>query len=263
MPALETLTPAERLARWRTAFPQTQQPAPARLRQAIVGVPSASLAPWTRTCALHAVGALPARECADVVAMACQSPEPELRETARWAGAQLSAQAAQGDQAMLSIVERVMILKGAGMFSQTPDDALAEVAALLQEVDAGAGETLFEKGEMGDCLYVIVSGAVRIRDGGRLLNDLGEGDVFGEMALLDPEPRLASATVTEQARLLRLDRAPFFELINARPEVSIGIIHMLTRRLRERVQDIGRLDAQIKTLAHAPSLQRDPLHAVD
>lgn len=152
---------------------------------------------------------------------------------------------------MLSTVERVMILKGAAMFAQTPDDALAEVAALLEEADAGAGVRLFEKGDMGDCLYVIVSGRVRIHDGERLLNELGEGDVFGEMALLDPEPRLASSTVSEQARLLRLDRAPFFELINERPEVCIGIIHMLTSRLRERVQDINRLDAQVRALAGA------------
>ena len=150
---------------------------------------------------------------------------------------------------MLSIVERVMILKGASLFAQTPDDALAEVAALLEEVDAGAGEMLFQKGDAGDCLFIIVSGCVRIHDGARTLNELGEGDAFGEMALLDPEPRIASATVTEQARLLRLDGAPFFELIQARPEVSIGIIHMLTRRLRERVQDLSRLDAQIKALA--------------
>jgi ATP/ADP translocase/HEAT repeat protein len=253
MPAMEMLSPAERLTRWRKAFPQTQQPVPARFRQAIVGVPSAWLAPWTKACALYAVGAWPARECADVVAMACQSPEREVREMAAWAGAQFGANGQQGEATMLSIVERVMILKGAGMFSQTPDDALAEVAALLQEVDAGAGETLFAKDDMGDCLYVIVSGSVRIHDGARTLNELGEGEVFGEMALLDPEPRLAAATVTEQARLLRLDRAPFFELIQAQPEVSIGIIHMLTRRLRERVQDISRLDAQVRALSSASS----------
>jgi ATP/ADP translocase/HEAT repeat protein len=251
MPALEALSPAERLLRWRNAFPQTQQPAPARLRQAIVGAPAGWLAPWTKGCALHAVAALPARACADVVLMARGSPEWAVREMAGWAGARLSANGKQGESAMLSTVERVMILKGASLLAHTPDDVLAEVAALMHEVDAGAGEKLFAKGELGDCLYVIVSGRVRIHDGARTLNDLGEGDAFGEMALLDPEPRVASATVTEQARLLRLDRAPFFDLIHAQPEVSIGIIHMLTRRLRERVQDLGRLDAQAQALAGA------------
>jgi ATP/ADP translocase/HEAT repeat protein len=248
LPVLESLTPAERLARWRTAFPQTQQPIAARLRQATVGAPAAWLTVWTKACALYAIAKLPARECADVATSLCASSEPALRDMALWAGAQ-----GQGDKVMLSIVERVMILKGASLFAQTPNDALAEVAALLEEVDAGAGEMLFEKGELGDCVYIIVSGRVRIHDGARVLNELGEGDAFGEMALLDPESRLASATVIEQARLLRLDRAPFLDLISARPEVSIGIIHMLTRRLRERVQDLSRLDAQIKVLAGATS----------
>jgi hypothetical protein len=251
MPALEPLAPAVRLSRWQTAFPQTQQPLPARLRQAGVGAPAAWLAPWTKACALHAVAALPARECADVVARSGGSPDWVVRDVAAWAGARLSANGKQGEATMLSTVERVMILKGASMFAGTPDDALAEVAALLHEVDAGAGETLFVKGELGDCLYVIVSGRVRIHDGARTLNDLAEGDAFGEMALLDPEPRLASARVVEQARLLRLNREPFFDLMEAHPEVSIGIIHMLTRRLRERVQDISRLDAQVRALAGA------------
>ncbi len=244
MPALEPLSPAERLVHWRSAFPQTRQPIAARLRQAAVGAPAVWLTTWTKACALDAIARLPVWECADVMATMRESPEPLLRMMAQWAGA-------QGGNTMLSIVERVMILRGASLFAQTPDDALAEVAALLQETDASAGVLLFTKGEPGDCLYIIVSGKVRIHDGARVLNELGEGDTFGEMALLDPEPRLASASVTEQARLLRLDHAPLFDLIAARPEVSIGIIHMLTRRLRERVQDLSRLDAQIKALAGA------------
>lgn len=244
MPALEPLSPAERLVHWRSAFPQTRQSIAARLRQAAVGAPAVWLMAWTKACALHAIARLPVGECADVMAMMRQSPEPLLRAMAQRAGV-------QGENTMLSIVERVMILKGSSLFAQMPDDALAEVAALLQETDAGAGVLLFAKGEPGDSLYIIVSGKVRIHDGARVLNDLGEGDAFGEMALLDPEPRLASASVTEQARLLRLDRAPLFDLIAARPEISIGIIHMLTRRLRERMQDLSRLDAQIRSLAGA------------
>lgn len=251
MPAMESLTPAERLKQWRNVFPQTQQPAHARLRQAIVGAPAAWLAPWTKACALYAVGALPAPECADVATVASHSPERVVRDMALWAGARLSTKGRQGGATMLSTVERVMILKGVSMFADTPDDVLAEVAALFHELDAGAGEMLFEKGDMGDCLYVIVSGRVRIYDGARLLNELNEGEMFGEMTLLDPEPRTATAMASEQSRLLRLDRDSFFALIQAQPQVSTGVIRMLTRRLRERVQDISRLDAQVRALAGA------------
>ena len=74
------------------------------------------------------------------------------------------------------------------MFSQTPDSVLADVASLLEELDASENEIVFKKGDAGDSLYVILHGKVRVHDGEQLLNYLGESEVFGEMASLDPEP---------------------------------------------------------------------------
>ena len=149
---------------------------------------------------------------------------------------------------MLSNVEKVLILKSVAMFSHTPDNVLADVADLLEELDVSENETIFEKGDTGDSMYVIFYGKVRVHDGERLLNYLGERDVFGEMALLDPEPRLASVTTVEATRLFRLNQTPFFELMEERPEVATGIIRVLTSRLRDRVRDIGQLNARIKEL---------------
>ncbi len=156
--------------------------------------------------------------------------------------------AKKGDPAMLSNVEKVLILKSVAMFSHTPDNVLADVADLLEELDISENETIFEKGDTGDSMYVILDGKVRVHDGERLLNYLGERDVFGEMALLDPEPRLASVTAVEATRLFRLDQAPFFELMEERPEVATGIIRVLTSRLRDRVRDIAQLNTRIKEL---------------
>jgi CRP-like cAMP-binding protein len=140
------------------------------------------------------------------------------------------------------------------MFSQTPDNVLADVADLLEEVDVDENETIFEKGDEGDSLYVILDGKVRVHDGERLLNYLGERDVFGEMALLDPEPRLASVTAVEATRLFRLDQAPFYVLMEERPEVAAGIIRVLTGRLRNRVRDVGQLKDRIKELESGASV---------
>ena len=123
------------------------------------------------------------------------------------------------------------------MFSQTPDDVLADIADLLVEVFIGAGERIITQGEQGDSLFVIVDGRVRVHDNERLLSYLGEREVFGEMALLDPEPRMASVTALEPSRLFRLDQAAFYQLVAERPEVSIGIIHVLTGRLRSLTRD--------------------------
>jgi hypothetical protein len=165
-----------------------------------------------------------------------------------WVRACATYAAKKGDPAMLSNVEKVLILKSVGMFSQTPDNVLADVADLLEELDVSENETIFEKGDSGDSMYVILDGKVRVHDGERLLNYLGERDVFGEMALLDPEPRLASVTAVEATRLFRLDQAPFFELMSERPEVATGIIRVLTSHLRNRVRDIGQLNARIQEL---------------
>jgi CRP-like cAMP-binding protein len=113
-------------------------------------------------------------------------------------------------------------------------------------VDASENEIIFNQGDLGDSLYVIVDGKVRVHDRERLLNYLGERDVFGEMALLDPEPRSATVTAEEPTRLFRLDQAPFYELMDERPEIAVGIIRILTGRLRNRVNDIAQLKERLK-----------------
>jgi CRP-like cAMP-binding protein len=141
---------------------------------------------------------------------------------------------------MLSTLEKTIMLNKAGVFAETPGEALAAVAALLEEVHLGADETIFEAGDLGDCMYVIVKGRVRVHDQGRTLNHLDAGEIFGEMALLDPEPRMASVTAVANTHLLRLDQEPFYELLEDRPEVVRGIIRVLCQRLRARAGALGR-----------------------
>jgi len=142
---------------------------------------------------------------------------------------------------MLSTVEKVIILKGVSIFSETPDNILAEVAHALEEVEVTDGESIFEKGDPGDSMYILASGKVRVHDGAHTLNILTGDEVFGEMALLDPEARVASVTAEEDSVLLRLDQDVFYDLMTDRSEVARGIIQVLSHRLRERVRDINEL----------------------
>ena len=114
---------------------------------------------------------------------------------------------------MLSTIEKIIALKTVDTFAGAPDNVLANVAALLQEVELAVGETIIEKGDPGDCMYIIVSGKVQVHNGDHTLNHLTESDVFGEMAVLDPEPRVASVSAVEQTLLLRLDQESFYELM--------------------------------------------------
>ena len=147
---------------------------------------------------------------------------------------------------MLLTTEMVEILKTVSIFSGTPDETLAEVASLLAEVSIQAGETIFEKGEKGSSMYIIVDGQVLVHDGERRLNQLGERDVFGEMALVDSASRLASVTAIEDTRLLRLDQESFQKLMYERPEVVHGIMRVLSRHLRDRVQDLDELRTHLQ-----------------
>ena len=152
---------------------------------------------------------------------------------------------------MLSTIEKVMILKTVGIFAETPGNVLADVATILEEVELKAGETLFEKGDLGNSMYIIVSGTVRVHDGAHTLDELGERQVFGEMALLDPEPRVASVTAMEDTQLFRLLREPFYELMADHPEVARGIIRVLTGYVRARVRDVAELHRRVQELERA------------
>jgi CRP-like cAMP-binding protein len=135
--------------------------------------------------------------------------------------------------------DRINILKTVSLFGETPEDLLAEVAALLEEIEVRAGDTIFDKDDPGSSMYIIADGRVRVHDGERTLNFLFKRDVFGEMAALEPEPRSASVTAVEDTRLFRLSRDALHQLMWKRPEVMQGIMRILSQRLRARMQDMA------------------------
>lgn len=146
--------------------------------------------------------------------------------------------------APLTPVEGMLLLKRVEMFRQLPDELLTELVFLLKEVVVAKGETVFEIGAPGDALFVVARGKVRVHTPSRTLNYLEEGMVFGEMALLDPEPRMASVTAVAPTRLLRLDQASFNELLEDRAELAEGIIHNLSGHLRNRARDLTELQSR-------------------
>ena len=137
---------------------------------------------------------------------------------------------------MLLTIEKVLILKSVGVFSDISERGLVDAATVLEELRADPGQLIFEKGDTGNSLYIVVEGCVRVHDGEKTIATLGPGEVFGELAALDPEPRMASVTVTETALLLRMGHAELDELIAEHPEVALGIIRVLCRRLRKQTQ---------------------------
>lgn len=163
----------------------------------------------------------------------------ELAERAQgWLGMCARAALEKGKSDMHSTVEKVLILKSVNLFKSTPDDALAELSEIISEVEAPAGTNIVEKGEAGSSMFIIVSGSVAVMDGVRVVNILGERAVFGELALLDTEPRSATIRAMEDTLLFRLDQEPFYELMSDHIEVAMGTIQMLAGNLRSRVREV-------------------------
>lgn len=94
---------------------------------------------------------------------------------------------------------------------------------------------LFREGDPGDTMYVIQSGRVRISrssaTGERTLSVLGEGDFFGEMAILNDRPRTATATALTAGRALQIDARMFESMVLGNPEISMRLVKKLARRL--------------------------------
>ncbi len=130
-------------------------------------------------------------------------------------------------------------LRQVPLFESLDDDAARELCKLLETLDCEADKVLFRAGDAGDAMYVIESGKVRIcvqaTDGHELtLAELGHGDFFGEMALLDDgQRRSANAVVAEEARLAVLSREHFLSFImRGNPNVALEMLSALANRLR-------------------------------
>lgn len=138
-------------------------------------------------------------------------------------------------------IEKVIILKGTSLFTETPENILVDIVGIVKEEHFEEGQVIMNKGDLGTCMYIICEGEVRIHDNELTYAILKNHDFFGELALLDPEPRSASATALKDSLLLRLDQEPFYELMSERLEVAKGILKILCRRIRNQNQIIMEL----------------------
>ncbi len=136
------------------------------------------------------------------------------------------------NQAVFLPIEKIFILRTVTIFSETPTYILEEIASLLKEVRLKPGKTIIEKGEIGNCLYIVADGRLSVHDDQKIVATAGPRDVIGEFSLLDAAPRSFTVTALERARLFQLDQQPFYELIADRTEVSRAIIRVLLRYIR-------------------------------
>jgi uncharacterized membrane protein len=135
-------------------------------------------------------------------------------------------------------------LRSVPLFASLDDTAARHLRSLLLVRNVKSDAAIFRAGDAGDSLCLIESGRVRISmtddDGKRLvLAELAEGDFFGEIALIDGEPRTADATAIEEVRLAVLSREDFLSFVRSDPDVAMEMISAVSHRLR-RTDDLLR-----------------------
>jgi uncharacterized membrane protein len=131
----------------------------------------------------------------------------------------------------------VEAIRSVPLFASLSDEAAQEVYTLLQSRNVPNGTLLFRAGDVGDSLYLIDGGRVRISVSDEdkkeiVLAELKEGDFFGEMAIIDGQKRSADATVLEDARLYVLERDDFLRFVNNNPAVALQLLSATFQRLR-------------------------------
>ncbi len=146
----------------------------------------------------------------------------------------------EGKGHMRSLIEKMLFFKGVGMFAELSGEELRRVAQISEEVSLPSGRTIFRRGDPGDAMYLVLDGTVRIVVDGRTVAQLGSGECFGEMALLDAEPRSADARSGTDVELLKIRGEDFDELLAQKHEIARGILRVLTARLRRANIDLGR-----------------------
>ncbi len=133
---------------------------------------------------------------------------------------------------MLSTIEKLLFLKEIELFQSLSHEDLAQVAQIALEIEIEAGEVIIVEGDIGDALFLLLDGKVRVHKGDQTLTTLGEKEPIGEMGILDSAPRSASVTAMVDLRMLKIERDDFHELMADRLEIAQGIIKVLLTRLR-------------------------------
>jgi CRP-like cAMP-binding protein len=118
------------------------------------------------------------------------------------------------------------------LFASVGADGLERIAARITEVEVPADRVIARQGEIGTGFFVIVSGSVRVIRDGQTLAELGPGDFFGELSVLDGQPRNAQVVSVEPTTCLALATWDFEAVVSEQPSVALAILRGLAGRLR-------------------------------
>jgi len=165
---------------------------------------------------------------------------------------------------------KLSVLRKHPYFADLEPEAFEQLCRYAKHTTLKRGATIFSRGDPGTNLIAVISGTVKISisspDGrNAILNLIGAGEIFGEIALLDGQPRTADATANSNCEIFTIDRREFIPFVRSQPTVAMKLIELLCGRLRwtsDQVEQVilqnlpGRLASALLRLSdknkHAP-----------
>jgi CRP/FNR family cyclic AMP-dependent transcriptional regulator len=127
---------------------------------------------------------------------------------------------------------KLELLAKVPMFGTCSRKSLEAIGSLVDEVDIRDGQVLLHQGDLAHEFFLVLDGQVRIERDGEVLAELGPGEFFGEIALIDHGPRTASAKAIGAGRVGVLGPREFSSLIGTHPDIRSAVLHALARRVR-------------------------------
>jgi len=124
------------------------------------------------------------------------------------------------------------MLEKSSLWSGLERQDFKAVLKISEEQKFQIGETIVKKGDEGAGFYLVLDGAVEIRSNGNTLSRLGQGQFFGEMSVVDTQPRSADVVAVEPSRVLFLSAWAFKSLVSERPRIPVKMLQEFVRRLR-------------------------------
>jgi CRP/FNR family cyclic AMP-dependent transcriptional regulator len=159
------------------------------------------------------------------------------------------------------------VLKSVPMFASFSPDQLRALETMIMRRSAPRGSAIVREGEPADVLYIVVSGRLKVMMGeadGKetILSILGPGEFFGEMGLIDENPRSATVVAIEPCEMLALTRRDFRRCLVENANLAMAVMRVLVQRLRDADRKIGSL-AMLDVYGRVARLLLDMSETVD
>lgn len=159
--------------------------------------------------------------------------------------------------------ELLQFLSKIDLFHFFSMEELADFLEKAAEMQVAKGVILFHEGDPGQEMYIVLRGMIKVFHGNRVIDIVKPGEYFGEMAIIENQPRSASVAVLEESLLLQVPFAVFQEYFSRQPKSLVAMMRTLSQRIRRDLEILGQEYEQINIMVHDMKNLLTPFHLLE